>query len=93
MNCFSSGAVVRTGGSQSCIDGAPSVKYSAVSILLEIDKIYSPFIIIMGGIIVTIISTVISVPFVKIKKSRKKNRNQATGFMGTAIIDLNHKFR
>ena len=29
MNCFSSGAVVRTGGSQSCIDGAPSVKYSS----------------------------------------------------------------
>ena len=70
------------------------IAYSvAVSILLEIDKTYSPFIIILGGIIVTIISTVISIPFVKIKKSRKKNRNQATWFMGTAIIDLNHKFR
>ena len=28
MNCFSSGAIVRIGGSQSCIDGAPSAKYS-----------------------------------------------------------------
>ena len=30
MNCFLSGAIVRTGGSQSCIGGAPSVKYSYI---------------------------------------------------------------
>ena len=28
MNCFLSGAIVRTGGSQPCIGGAPSVKYA-----------------------------------------------------------------
>ena len=28
MNCISSGAIVRTGGSQPCIGGAPSAKYS-----------------------------------------------------------------
>ena len=28
MNCFLSGAIVRTGGSQPCIGGAPSAKYS-----------------------------------------------------------------
>ena len=30
MNRFSSGAIVRTGGSQPCIGGAPNVKYSAL---------------------------------------------------------------
>ena len=47
MNCFSSGAVVRTGGSQSCIDGAPSVKYSDKSeiedIIVEKQDAYSTF--------------------------------------------------
>ena len=28
MNCLLSGAIVRTGGSQPCIGGAPSAKYS-----------------------------------------------------------------
>jgi len=28
VNCISSGAIVRTGGSQPCIGGAPNVKYS-----------------------------------------------------------------
>jgi len=29
VNCFSSGAIVRIGGSQLCIGGAPSAKYSS----------------------------------------------------------------
>ena len=33
MNCFLSGAIVRIGGSQSCIDGAPSAKYSMTKII------------------------------------------------------------
>lgn len=31
MNCLSSGAIVRTGGSQPCIGGAPSAKYSVTA--------------------------------------------------------------
>ena len=35
MNCFSSGTIVCTGGSQPCISGTPSVKYSVLT--FEID--------------------------------------------------------
>ena len=46
------------------------IAYSvAVSILLGIDNTCSPLVILSGGIIVTAISILISVPFVKIKKT------------------------
>jgi len=35
VNCISSGAIVRTGGSQPCIGGAPSAKYSTNKKLLK----------------------------------------------------------
>jgi hypothetical protein len=52
------------------------IAYSvAISILLGIDKTYSPIIIIIGGIIVTFVAVIISIPFVRIKRNRKLKAN------------------
>ena len=52
------------------------IAYSvAISILLGIDKTYSSIIIIIGGIIVTFVAVILSIPFVRIKRNRKMKTN------------------
>lgn len=52
------------------------IAYSvAISILLGIDKTYSPIIIIIGGFIVTFVAVILSIPFVRIKRNRKLKTN------------------